>query len=355
MKPLEYNVRFNTPAFLGNVNQQAQWRTPPFKALLRQWWRVAMGNTNIIKLREEEGQLFGAASDDGGGSQKSQVRIRLDSWTGGKLQGTWGNDPPVRHEEVGPQGRNIGSHLYLGYGPLEVKKGTTSLKFNAAIQAGETNKWKLIWPDNISTIADALQLIHWFGTLGGRSRNGWGSLELEECNENMSMVNLEGNHPLLQRVVSPLRNCLQNDWPHALGTSIDGIPLIWQSTQTFTTWREAMQALAKAKIGFRIQFPLGARGPFEQRHLLSYPVTNHTVNVWGNQARLANQIRFKVVKNSKNQLIARIFHLPCGLPEEMIRALADKAPNIQQQEVIWQKVHSWLDNTQISGFRRMGI
>jgi CRISPR-associated protein Cmr1 len=33
-----YTVRFVTPAFLGNVEQQGQWRTPPFKALLRQWW-----------------------------------------------------------------------------------------------------------------------------------------------------------------------------------------------------------------------------------------------------------------------------------------------------------------------------
>ncbi len=40
MKKLEYQVAFTTPAFLGNADQQAQWRTPPFKALLRQWWRV---------------------------------------------------------------------------------------------------------------------------------------------------------------------------------------------------------------------------------------------------------------------------------------------------------------------------
>ncbi len=40
MRELTYQVGFNTPAFLGNAEQQAQWRTPPFKALLRQWWRV---------------------------------------------------------------------------------------------------------------------------------------------------------------------------------------------------------------------------------------------------------------------------------------------------------------------------
>ncbi len=34
-----YQLRFQTPAFLGNAQQQAQWRTPPIKALLRQWWQ----------------------------------------------------------------------------------------------------------------------------------------------------------------------------------------------------------------------------------------------------------------------------------------------------------------------------
>jgi hypothetical protein len=31
MKKLEYTVSFTTPAFLGNAEQQTQWRTPPFK------------------------------------------------------------------------------------------------------------------------------------------------------------------------------------------------------------------------------------------------------------------------------------------------------------------------------------
>src|SRR5262249_59346834 len=38
---LNYTVRFLCPAFLGNADQSGQWRTPPFKALLRQWWRLA--------------------------------------------------------------------------------------------------------------------------------------------------------------------------------------------------------------------------------------------------------------------------------------------------------------------------
>ena len=45
MLTLHYTLSFNTPAFLGNAEQQAQWRTPPIKALIRQWWRVVKAST----------------------------------------------------------------------------------------------------------------------------------------------------------------------------------------------------------------------------------------------------------------------------------------------------------------------
>ena len=45
MLTLLYTLSFNTPAFLGNADQQAQWRTPPIKALIRQWWRVVKAST----------------------------------------------------------------------------------------------------------------------------------------------------------------------------------------------------------------------------------------------------------------------------------------------------------------------
>jgi len=361
MKPLEYTVRFTTPAFLGNAEQNGQWRTPPFKALLRQWWRVASGITDVARLREEEGQMFGAAREEGGGSQRSRVRIRLvgeQSWRLGSLTGAWGNDPRVFHQEVGQNGMNVGAHLYLGYGPLTYRQGTT-LKSNAAVQADETNTLRLAWPEGETSVGDAVQLAHWFGTVGGRSRNGWGSLELlrslreADGGDGVQLAELQVDHLLLSRIARPLQDCVHRDWPHALGQGADGRLLLWQSARTFANWREAMQALAKAKIGFRTQFQLHGPGPFEQRHLLAYPVTNHPVHAWGNQSRLANQLRFKVAKNLEGRLVARIVHLPCALPRELARALGHQAPNIQQQVAIWQTVHGWLDNTNQSGFQRI--
>lgn len=59
MNKNQWHIGFATPAFLGNAGQQAQWRTPPIKALLRQWWRVLEWNRkqhNLESLRRQEGE-----------------------------------------------------------------------------------------------------------------------------------------------------------------------------------------------------------------------------------------------------------------------------------------------------------
>jgi CRISPR-associated protein Cmr1 len=66
MKTLSLQLQFHTPAFLGDATQSARWRTPPFKAQLRQWWRVAYAAqrqfaVNVGEMRDIEGHLFGHA------------------------------------------------------------------------------------------------------------------------------------------------------------------------------------------------------------------------------------------------------------------------------------------------------
>ena len=69
MQKLEYELSFLTPAFLGNAAQAGQWRTPPIKTLIRQWWRMAFVAGQTISpglvntLREHEQVLFGTVAD----------------------------------------------------------------------------------------------------------------------------------------------------------------------------------------------------------------------------------------------------------------------------------------------------
>lgn len=349
-----YTVRFSTPAFLGDADQNGAWRTPPFKALLRQWWRVAVAKNygyDHAQLREAEGQLFGNAWLENNFSQ-SQIKLRLDNWQTGQLnQNQWPNpDLTVIHPEVtNPAGnpRPVGANLYLGYGPLIFGQGNTRLKSNSAVQANEKEKEKLtvIFPE-ASNLTTVLQLIHWFGTIGGRSRNGWGSLLLEQGNlPGFDQFNQQNQ--LLSNFSRSLQDCLQLDWPHAFGKSADGKLLIWKTKTSFSGWRETMKELAKIKIAFRTMLKfVKSKGSLEQRHILAYPVTNHPVNSLGNQSRLANQLRFKVIADN-NQFFGIAYHLPCSIPKKLQDMLgqADRNWINQQQFSIWQTVHQSLDTT----------
>lgn len=331
MKVSRYLLQFRLPAFLGNAEQSGQWRTPPFKAQLRQWWRVAYAAScdfrpSVSAMREAEGSIFGNAwlPDS---YTKSRVRIRLEHWTEGALRAWDGPDRNVKHEEVP---KPVGSQLYLGYGPLVSRSGT-ALKANAAIQAGERNKFFVAYSEEHSPLIEqALALMDRFGTVGGRSRNGWGSY---------SLTPIDGTQPLAPVLpLRPWRDALDLDWPHAIGSDQKGA-LIWQ-TRPFDDWKAVMQELAKLKIRLRTQFAFtsGQNAPrAEDRHWLSYPVTNHAVARWGRNARLPNTLRFKVQSAKDGKLIGMIFHAPCMPPAQF-------QPDLQSLTGVWQRVHAQLDS-----------
>lgn len=350
----EYQVRFNTPAFLGNADQAGQWRTPPFKALLRQWWRVVHApkvNFSISDLRQAESWLFGAADDTG--SRQSRIRLRLSrGWNPGDYTQI-DDSGRVCHPEVhlggppcnGGPGRRISANLYLGFGPV----GVAGLSRPPAIAPSpeKGNVLTVIAPKTeASALIRAIELSAWFGTLGSRSRNGWGSLQLEAMGDTPAIRPL--NTAALIGNLRPLDECLDLDWPHAVGVDRRG-PLVWKTAPT-GNWREVMRELARIKIAFRTQPELSlgavAVGHFARRHLLAYPVTHHSVNRpgWGNQGRLGNQLRFKVC-NDGNHWYGVMVHLPCRLPTHMRDALPPAQRNSLGQMALqtWKLVHNVLD------------
>jgi CRISPR-associated protein Cmr1 len=335
MKTLSYELRFTTPAFLGNAQQNGQWRTPPFKALLRQWWRVAFAAANGFpqnhaEMRRQEGILFGTAADASG--NRSLVRLRLDKWALGTLN-RWDAMPTVAHPEVTFP---VDSGLYLGYGPVVLPRGQRqpALKANAAIQANEAASFSLAFPaEHAELMSNALLLIDRYGAVGGRSRNGWGSFVLTPL---AGTPTLTGEPP-----IRPWRDALGIDWPHAIGSN-GSEPLVW-TTKAFPDWKQLMRELAIVKIGLRTQFMFPDAQPphpsIEPRHWLSYPITTHTTRAWSRGARLPNSLRFKVrtSQNEPGKLIAAIFHVPCRPPAEF-------RPDPGAIERTWQAAHQLLDD-----------
>lgn len=348
-----YLLKLSTPAFLGNAEQSGTWRTPPLKALIREWWRMAVApdtgfDHNRIKAREKP--LFGTAADDSNAdNQQSKIRLALKHWDDGKLtdwsqvnpaaHGKPGQDPKVSHSEVSFGGGKVGSQLYLGYGPLVLERGNpnTKLKNGAALQANEQNSLRLALPNVEQTdLHRAITLAHWFGTVGGRSRNGWGSLLWTAADNTPALPELTAAALQQTGCTRPLKQCLELDWPHAIGTDAKGV-LVWTSAQSFDNWRDAMRFLAQTKIAFRVKlgFNSGDNSPkVEPRHVIAYPVTKHHVARWGRNVRLANTLRFKLHLEPDGRLRALIYHTPCrpSLPHVGIDLLDT-----------WQRVHCFLD------------
>ena len=327
MKEVSYKIGFTTPAFLGNANQHGQWRTPPFKALLRQWWRVVWATRynfrgSIEKMRKDEGRLFGNAWLEND-FRKSEVRIRLSKWDEGMLRH---NKPSL-------------DLVYLGYGPLNSKPGQSK----QAIHAGQWANLSIAMPDGAEAdIRSACVLIHAYGAVGGRSRNGWGSVCLEATDGSPAFPPISD----LQRWMRNWRHALDLDWPHAIGKDESG-PLVWQTAATYKEWSKVLCELSEVKKHLRKEFSVKGRGnePAD-RHWLAYPVTKFEVGKWQNK-RLPNTLRFKVRRDpsSRDALRGVVFHVPCKPPYEF-------APDLDTIKNVWCHAHKHLDALVANGRTR---
>ncbi|RMD64709.1 hypothetical protein D6833_04015, partial [Candidatus Parcubacteria bacterium] len=229
------------------------------------------------------------------------------------------------------------SMLYLGYGPLTYKNKKTALSGKCAINCNDsavlTVSVNSNSPARASEIKKALALINLYGTIGGRSRNGWGSVELTGINDAAKEA-LGNSSPPFHH----WKKAMDIDWPHAIGKDDNGKPLIWQ-TAPRPRWEDVIKLLAEIKIGLRTQFSFPKVKPPHnnplERHWLSYPITKHWVRKWGKDARLPNSLRFKIRK-TPDGLAGVIFHVPHLPPAEF-------SPNKNTIFAVWQKVYGYLD------------
>lgn len=346
-----YRLQLASPAFLGDADQKGTWRTPPLKALIREWWRIAVAPQvayEVGALKTQEKGLFGTAADDGSdGNQQSKIRLALSDWRAGSCKQWEPGEARVTHPEVKDRNtgkeRPVGAELYLGYGPLVFQQGT-QLNNGAALQAKDENTLKLAHPEeHDEALTLALTLAHWFGTIGGRSRNGWGSLGWQALAGAPALPVLSKAALEHTGCTRPLARCLDLDWPHAIGTDAKGA-LVWRSKDTFRDWRAAMKFLAQTKIGFRVALGFVGGQPHREpqaRHVLAYPVTHHKVPAWEgkDRGRLANTLRFKLQPEPDGSLRALIYHTPCKptLPHQGIDLLGT-----------WQRVHDFLDKAALT-------
>lgn len=328
-----YQIGFLSPAFLGNASQSAQWRTPPIKALLRQWWRVAYAAdkgfaVNVAEMRHEEGLLFGHAwlENDSfvrNGKQvktsarQSAVRIRLDTVDGNAAHG-W----------------SLGSQS--GVTPLSTSLDTSYAWFGLVKRAGLPDRSGIqatpakesvqllrlaVRHDRAAQlrIDEVTALISQFGLLGSRSRGGWGALHIN----NVAPLSLAQT----RRYTRPLADCLRGDWPMSLAADERG-PCVWYSKETFKTWDKAMRFVATERRHVRTSLK-GVNGK-DLRYALGFATSG----------RMPSPLRWKIVPVG-DALKVSIFAMPHRIPEDS----GQRMPT-SDLHAAWQTVCDTLDAMQ---------
>jgi len=293
-----YGLRLLTPAFVGDADQQGRWRTPPIKALLRQWWRVVWAAEHgfpddFQRMRHEEGLLFGHAwlADDRDRAGKkvkgrrSLVRIRLEApdrdqaaWTEGGQRG------------VAPLADGLNTS-YAWFGLLDSK---TKAPLRSGIKPGDAEGRRVLqlaWPeDEDHRMRLAIRLIRDFGQLGYRSRGGWGALHIDDVDS--------VNPDELARFTRPLEDCLSGGWAASMAADADGL-MIWQGRQTFDNWAKLMESVARQRKDVRDA--LKSAGGADLRAVLGTAK---------NSDRIANPLRWRPVLDTGGHLRLRIFAMP---------------------------------------------
>lgn len=370
MTELEYTLSFNTPAFLGNALQQAQWRTPPIKALIRQWWRVVQKvrtdaehrHVDQARMRHQEGLLFGNAwlkdKDDKTALHcKSRLLLRLAPQLKGDLSTEkW----PADFDTVATSREaRLRADLYTGYGPVLSEKAASGARRIAiprgAIKQGQSVTLRLRFSEPIEGLHEALRLIHWFGALGSRSRNGWGSVRLEAANDLARNAGLSDAASLCSAFCRDWHECMQLDWPHAIGRDDRG-PLVW-ATDEVDHWRAVIGRLARIRIAVRLaaKCTRDAHSRAGAIHYLGYPAGTGERNPWeltrrdpkSAEPRLASPLRFKVIA-SGTRLRALVFHMPSMLPDAFTSLIGRPETtwltDVRNYTNAWEAIHRTLDD-----------
>lgn len=332
---LQVSVEFLTPTFLGGADQNAELRAAPFKNLLRQWWRVAVGSQypNHKEMLKAEGDLFGSVLDDSKASA-SKVRLELRPGDDFRIDQSGLNFGQTPHPEV--RAKSVSNALYLGYGPVSTHGVKTYIAPDSKAEL------TLCLPKNcVPELLLVLAYIDAFGTLGSRCRNGWGSIVLSGQN-----FRRQAAATLPAQDWQPQVNGGQaRAYPAHLGRDQRGL-LCWEVNPAPKTWKTAMQELATIYMNLRTSTNIAPNG-LQKRHILGYPVTNHPIDTWGKKdGRMPSQLRLMVKRNEENHLVGRILHLPHRLPKQW------EPQRLGQETEVWQAIHQRLDKN--TDLRRCG-
>ncbi len=343
---LTLHCRIITPMFLGDAFQEAALRPEPFKGLLRYWWRVAAGrNSSWEEMLKKENKVFGSGGEE---AQKSLVKVEVSGEPEVVKAPSLPSIDNIRHPEVKPL---VNPLLYLGYGPIVWQSGQ-AIYNRSYLKPGEQFQIKITFPNNLmedETFKTAILYFKAFGAIGARSRNGWGSFQVEKIEPEEWKKKIFPSKIVYAVYTENLFN-EEHDYPHTLSLdkTVKDKPqtLLWRTKYPSASWGKVMEELARIYVSLRTSLPVDGTHDIDERHLLGFPITNHyAVGVpgWGKRVRHASPLRL-FVRRRKEGYFGFVLHIPFGISKSMRKNASGRVFfTPKKQKKIWQKVHNCLD------------
>lgn len=236
METLQFDCEVITPMFLAGADgDKPEIRPASIKGMLRFWWRALHGDLvgqdgSLLKLKEREAELFGGV---GNNARKSKVTVR------------------VVENQIMIDQRSFGMELkYLLYGAEKrkfIKEGST---FKIILQILENDREKL---DKIKEDLNiVMSLIHHLSGIGAKSRNGFGSINVQ--NRKYSLKNLIDNGVFDGIPRAPYTSISENC---QIFNSIDSYENITSALKNISSfWSSARKKIQSPERGY-IALPYG--------------------------------------------------------------------------------------------------
>jgi CRISPR-associated protein Cmr1 len=171
MHKIVLKCRTISPMFMYGSDKTPELRPSEFKGMIRYWWRLLQLESDHIKLRKKEAEIFGGTQEKEG---KSKVRIKVypqPKEFAKNLKENYKLDWSFNKQRRTLEGKHAGIGYFL-YSVIQENYLKPDFEFYIEITSNDTNAFR--------NATNALWAAIYLGGFGTRSRRGAGSIEVKE-------------------------------------------------------------------------------------------------------------------------------------------------------------------------------
>jgi len=277
---LVFDCEVITPMFLSGADpKNVELRATSIKGALRFWWRALYGENDIANMRKKEAELFGNTE------KKSKVKISIKNE---QLNFTTG----LVHSMD-----NLKIFDYLAYGLCEYNKELKGNKYIRSHIIPGSSFSLVIELDNCTQveknqIINSLSCLHYYGGIGSRSRNGFGSISIKPNDSTINLTQFKKFTGILK------------DY-----TTFSSYSKIFEIANS-SKWEDALSDIGLAYREARLA--IERKHKFDLRPYIAKPliVKNENISITERHAKPYFLHVRKELKNGKSYFIGSILFLP---------------------------------------------